>query len=270
MFHLTKVLLLVLLFTCSTLFADFEEGKRVFEKKCSSCHGGYISAKILKENFFEKNNEMLHLNVPTVNMLAYALKDSPLHLGDKEDPEMQKFEIVEFMKDYLYNPNLENSICDPIISKHYKKKESMKGEVSEDEIESIADYLFEYKKMRLKKHPKKYKVLSDSDDTSQFIKQAKEEGKVILVEVTSESCHFCKKMKKEVFSKDDVLKAIDKDFIFIVVDVDKTKLPFDLQKSYQKITPSFFTISSDEVLMNSYPGAWTKEDFLEILKENIK
>jgi thiol-disulfide isomerase/thioredoxin len=254
----------------TTLFADFSSGEKLFKNKCSSCHGAHISAKILKENFYEQNNEILHLKVPTVNMLAYALKDSPLHVGDKNDPEMQKFEIVEFVKDYLYNPNLDNSICDPIISKHYDKKESMKGKISEEEIEQIVDYLFEYKEQREKNHPKKTKKLTDLNGIDKIKKQAKDENKLIIIEAMSETCHFCKKMKKEVFSKKDVQEAIDKNFIFVEVDVDKTKLPFDLEKSYQKITPSFFVVTDKEKLLNSYPGSWTKEDFLEILKENEK
>lgn len=264
-----RIILISFIFTVS-LQADYESGKELFKNKCSSCHGGYISAKVLKENFFVKNNEILHLTIPTVNMLAYALKDSPLHLGDKEDPEMQRFEISEFLKDYLYNPNIQNSICDPIISKHYEKKESMKGKVTEEEIDNITDYLFEYKEQRLKSHPTKNKVLTDLNEIDKIVEQAKADNKIIIIEAMSETCHFCKKMKKEVFSLQEVKDAIEKNFIFVEVDVDKTKLPFDLEKSYKKITPSFFIVSSEKILLNSYPGSWTKEDFLEILRENIK
>lgn len=270
MFHLISRVFISLVVIFGSLSADYESGKKIFEDKCASCHAGHIPMKVLKENFFEKNNTLLNLTIPSVNMLAYALKDSPLHVGDKEDPDMQKFEIAEFMKDYLYNPSLENSICDPIVSKHYVTKESMKGKVSEDEIENITDYLFEYKEQRAKSNPKKTKVLTDLSGISKILNQAKIENKIIIVEAMSETCHFCKKMKDEVFSQKVVQDAIDKNFIFIEVDVDKTQLPFDLQKSYKKITPSFFIVSKDEKLLNSYPGSWTKEDFLEILGENIQ
>ena len=110
MYHLISRVFFVLLVFFANLEADYEAGKKVFENKCSSCHGGHIKISILKENFFEKNNETLKLKIPSVNMLAYALKDSPLRIGDKSDPEMQRIEIEEFMKDYLYNPNRENSI----------------------------------------------------------------------------------------------------------------------------------------------------------------
>jgi thiol-disulfide isomerase/thioredoxin len=270
MFRLISRSFFVLAVLMSSVYADYEAGKKVFENKCSSCHGGYIKISILKDNFFEKNNELLKLKVPTVNMLAYAIMVSPMRIGDKNDPEMQKIEIEEFLKDYLYNPNRENSICDRNILKYYDKKDSMKGKVSEEEISLITDYIIEYRKQRRKAHPKKTKKLTDLSDIDKIKKQAKDENKLIIIEAMSETCHFCKKMKKEVFSKKDVQEAIDKNFIFVEVDVDKTKLPFALEKSYQKITPSFFVVSDKEKLINSYPGSWSKDDFLEILKENEK
>jgi len=270
MFRLISKIGIILTLLFTSLSADYESGEKIFKEKCSSCHKGYISAKVLKENFYNQDNKLLNLTIPTVNMLAYALKDSPLHIGDKSDPEMQKFEIEEFLKDYLYHPNLDNSICDPLISKHYIKKESMQGKVSEDEISQLTDYLFDYKKERLKKHPKKIKKMTDLSGVSHIIEQAKMEKKLIIIEAMSETCHYCKKMKKEVLSKENVQKAIHKNFIFVEVDVDKTKLPFGLEKSYKKITPSFFIVNTEEKLLNSYPGSWTTEDFLEILKENEK
>ena len=213
---------------------------------------------------------MLHLTAPTVNMLAYALKDSSLHIGDKNDEEMQKFEILEFMNEYLYDPKKEDSVCDPTISIHYNKKESMRGKINKKEIIDIVDYLFEYKKRRVASAPTKYKIKTANFNTDKILKQAQDEKKVIVIEAMSESCYFCRKMKKDVFSKKDVQRALSKNFIFIEVDIDKVELPFGLRKNFQGITPSFFFLTSKSKLLNSYPGSWTKEDFLEILKENLE
>lgn len=268
MSHLIKVSIWILLFTCNTLWADFQGGEKIFKDKCSTCHGGYIAGKIIQKNFYEKNNEILHLKSPTVNMIAYSLKDSPLHVGEKDDPEMQKIEIEEFLKDYLYNPDISNSICDPAISKHYDKKESMRGKVSEEEISQITDYLFEYRERRRKNNPKKIEILSGLSDTTLLLKQSKKSNKIILIEAMSQTCHYCKTMEKNVFSDEVIQDKLDKDFIFITVDIDKTKLPFGLDKTYKGFTPSFFMINSSGKLINEYPGGWTKEDFIEILNEN--
>ncbi|MDX1809181.1 MAG: thioredoxin family protein [Sulfurospirillaceae bacterium] len=264
-----KVLIFVVLFILSlSLNADYKTGKEIFAKKCASCHTGYIPGKILEENFYKKNNKLLNLTAPTVNMIAYAMKDSPTHIGDKSDPDMQKIEMNSYLQDYLYHPNRNNSICDKSFLKYYAIKKSMKGQVSEDEIAQITDYLFDYKKMRLLEHPKAKKVVSGELDTKALLKKAKDENKTIIIEAMSQTCHFCQTMKADVLSKKIVQDAIKKDFIFVQIDIDKTKLPFDLTKKYQKITPSFFTLTPDGKFLNSYPGAWKTDDFLEILKEN--
>ena len=66
------IILFVFLFT-SSLLADYKEGKKLFNDKCSSCHGTYISISSLKTNFFSKKNILYNLDTPTANMLAYEI-----------------------------------------------------------------------------------------------------------------------------------------------------------------------------------------------------
>jgi len=250
--------------------AGFVEGKVVFENKCSSCHSGHIAPEQLKKNFFEMNNTLLHLRAPTVNMLAYSIIDSPLHIGDPSDIEMQQIEIEEFLKDYLNNPSRENSICDPNMLKHYDTKESMKDKLTDDEMRELSIYFMEYKKVRLKEYPKPIKILSDSYGVEHLLADARKEDKKIIIEASSQHCHFCKKMKKEVIDTDAMQSAIDSEFIFVEIDIDKMKLPFGLKKAFKGITPTFFFLSKDGKLLNSYPGSWSSSDFNLILNENRK
>ena len=86
-------ILFISLFFVLNLNASFKDGEVVFKNKCSSCHSDYIDFNTLKENFFEKNNELLKLKAPSVNMLAYAIMESPKKVGDPEDAEMREIEI---------------------------------------------------------------------------------------------------------------------------------------------------------------------------------
>ena len=260
------MILFVFIFT-SNLLADYKEGKKIFEEKCSSCHGSYISISSLKTNFFEKKNKLYNLDTPTENMLAYAIMDSSKKIGDPEDPEMRVIEIEEFLKSYLAHPDLNNSVCDPMITKYYKKKEPMK--ITEEEANNLAHYFMEYKKQRELQHPKAIKVLEDGYDEDKILKEAKKEDKTIIVYATSKTCYFCKKMKKEVLDLEDIQSMIDENFIFLEVDVDNIKLPFNLKKHFYGMTPTFFFVSNENKLLNTYPGAWVKDDFIQILKENI-
>ena len=265
-----KGLLLILVIFISNLNASYKKGQEIFLEKCSSCHGKHVDMKILKTNFFEKNNKLLNLTTPTVNMLAYAIMDSPKHLGDKEDPEMQQIEIEEFIKNYLENPDINNSICEPSIIKYYDRKLLVDYKLSDKDISYLAIYFMNYKKQRLKKNPKKIRVLSNNYNENDLLKEAKNTNKKLLVYATSKTCHFCKKMDKEVLSLNDVENEIAKDFIFLKVDIEDVSLPFNLSKGYRGMTPTFFALNNEGKLENKYPGSWNKKDFLMILKENRK
>ena len=260
------VILFLFLFTL-LLKADYIEGKKIFNDKCSSCHGTYISISSLKTNFFEKKNTLYNLDTPTENMLAYAIMDSSKKIGDPEDSEMRQIEIEEFLKSYLAKPDLNNSVCDPMITKYYKKKEPM--QINDNEATNLAQFFMEYKKQRELVHPKTLKVLENGYYEKDILKKAKEQNKSIIIFATSQTCYFCKKMKNNVLNKDDIQSLIDKDFIFLEVDVDNVELPFDLKKNFYGMTPTFFFISNENKLLNIYPGAWVKDDFIAILKKNI-
>lgn len=267
-----KGILLILAIFISNLNANasYEKGHEIFLEKCSSCHSGHIDMKILKSNFFEKDNKLLNLSSPTVNMLAYAMIDSPKHLGEKEDPEMQQIEIEEFLKNYLSKPDISNSICEPSIIKYYDKKLFVDYKLNDEGISALAIYFMNYKKERLKKNPKKVRVLTNSFNENDLLKEATASNKKILVYATSKTCHFCKKMDKEVLSLNDVEEAIQKDFIFLKVDIEDVSLPFNLSEGYRGITPTFFTLNHNGKFQNKYPGSWSKKDFLLILEENKK
>lgn len=260
-------ILLVSLLLLLNLNADYKEGKEIFEQKCSTCHGQFISINTLKENFFEKNNELLNLKSPTVNMLAYAIMDSPKKIGDENDAEMQEIEIENYLKSYLENPDRFNSICDEHILQYYDTKESMK--LSDDEYNNLAIFFMEYKN-NLKNTEVKNTNISSTINEAEILKKAKEENKQIIVYATAKSCYFCKKMDREVLGLPDIKKQIDKNFIYIKNDMDESTLPFGLQKVYKKITPTFFIVSKEGKYIKQYPGSWTKSDFQEILKENLK
>jgi len=267
-----KTLLLISVLFISYLSADFKEGKEIFLQKCSSCHSKYIDMNIIKKNFFENENKTLKLSSPTENMLAYAIIDSPKHLGQSDDPEMQQIEIEEFLKDYLRNPDLNNSICEESVIKYYDKKNPNDYDLSSEDYSNLALYFMSYKEERLKNSTsnKKSKVLSNNFNEEKLLEEANKHKKRILVYATSKTCHFCKKMDKEVLSLNDVKNEIEKDFILLKIDIEDYSLPFNLAKNYKGITPTFFTINSDGKLQSNYPGSWNKKDFLLILKENSK
>ena len=258
--------LIFCLFLFVNLNADYKDGEVVFKNKCSSCHSNFVAVNTIKENFFEKNNKLLNLKAPTVNMLAYAIMDSPKKIGDPNDEDMRQIEIENYLKSYLEKPDKFNSICDEHILKFYETKKAILDLKNED-YTNLAIFFMEYKNNLAK--TQENKVLLSNDETL-ILEKAQKQNKKIIVYATSESCYFCKKMDRDVLNLKEIKNKIDENYVYIKIDVDEIKLPFELQKVYKEITPTFFLVSKEGTYIKQYPGSWTKSDFIEILKENIK
>lgn len=249
-----KKIALLFLFSIISLLGS--EGEKVYQKKCASCHETFIAVEKLMENFMEKNNTLLHLKAPTLNQLSFRLKQQ---IGDpKGDEDMHRMEVGAFISDYLMYPDKQKSVCLTDVIKHFKAMPSMKGQLSEDEIEAVSVFLYEYESQLIKEKSVKYEAFEIAID------KALKEDKIIMIKATSEHCHYCKKMDREVLVEDEVVKALQKDFIAVSVDVGKTTLPLGLKAD---MTPTFFFINKDKKIIKRIPGSWNKEDFLEILKE---
>ncbi len=263
-----KKLIMISVITTVTIFAQFKDGKELFDKYCSSCHKGYIPADKIKQNFFDEDNTLLKLDAPTVNMLVYAIMDGPKKIGDPSDEDMRQAEIEEYLKEMLYHPDKDASICDPTVMKYYKLKKPLKVKLSDDDIANLAEFFMNYKKQRVKNSKPIVKHLSNAYDEKKLLQDAKESGKNIIIEVSSPHCHYCKKMKREVIESDDIKDLLSKNYIFIEMNVEKEKIPFNLKKEYKHITPSFFFLDSSGKLIASYAGSWNKSDFTMILNEH--
>ena len=231
------------------------EGERVYEEKCAGCHPLYIPADRLMKNFMEMNNTLLHLKAPAVNQLAYRLKQ---RIGDpKGDKDIQLMEIQSFVRDYLFHPDRQKSVCMPEVRRYFETMPSREGKIEEEEVDAVAEWIFFFIP------PKKERglVYVDFDRAKRL---AKATGKIILIEVTSPTCHYCLKMERTTLKDPDVVSAIDRNFVPVRVDVSREKLPAGLKWS---MTPTFFFLDAEGHLLKKVPGAWQKEDFLEILKE---
>ena len=236
------------------------EGEEVYKKKCASCHETFVPVEILMKNFKEMNNTMLHLKAPTLNQLSFRLKQM---IGDpRGDEDMHRMEVSAFVADYLIYPDKQKSVCIRAVIESFDAMPSMKGKLTIEEIEAVSNYLYDFDTKMIKKKSIQY----ESFDSA--LKKARFEDKIIMIKATSPHCHYCIKMDREVLVEEEVRQALQKDFIVVSVDVSKGSLPLGLSAG---MTPTFFFIFQDKntakIKTKSIPGAWNKEDFLEILKE---
>lgn len=101
-----------------------ESYKKIFENKCMECHQKSMPIPLLMKNFIEENNKTLKLKAPTGNEISFRLKQQ---IGSREDIEFHLHQTNDFLKDYLYNPDLSKTICLHGVIRHFKVMPSMKG-----------------------------------------------------------------------------------------------------------------------------------------------
>ncbi|MEA1880233.1 MAG: thioredoxin family protein [Campylobacterota bacterium] len=237
-------------------FIYASDGKDIYEKKCASCHKGYISMDALKKNYLDYNNTLLKLAAPTINQLSYRLKQ---RIGDpKGDNDMHRMEVSAFISDYVYYPDRDKSVCLPDVMQHFKTMPSLKGKISEEELEEVNMFIYEYDEKIVKQKSVKYEGFDEA------LKRAKKEHKIIMIKAMTDDCHYCRKMEREVMIEKDVTDVLNKDFITVMVDVSKMKLPLGLKS---EVTPTFVFVDEESNVLMHIPGAWNKTDFLLLLEE---
>ena len=161
-----KVVLTLILFSY-LLFGD--KGKEIFKKKCESCHVSYISNRLLRENFMEYNNTKLKLKAPTLNMISFRLKEV---IGNRDfDADMHKFEVVEFIKSYVKKPDQTKSKCIKKVLEVFHTMHSMKGKISDEELQKVAEYIYNYeaKEQKQKGDNNFYVSVLSSDGMSKIV-----------------------------------------------------------------------------------------------------
>jgi thioredoxin-related protein len=226
-------------------------GEDIFKSKCSSCHSEYVPFEQLIENFEKHDNKLLNLKAPTLNQMSFRLKTN---IGDpKGDEEIHLMEVVEFITDYSINPDKSKTVCLNEVIKHFDTMPSLKGKISEDELEAVGEYIYYANQNR-----------EVSDELKwQNVSNVKNDDKLYLVEVMSSSCYYCKNMDKTVFTDKEVIKSINSFFTPIRINKSNESIDSRFKTSF---VPTFFFYKNGKVI-KKLPGAWKKDDFLSILNK---
>lgn len=239
----------IILFTffISSIFAS---GEDVFNKKCLECHVKYVPIDKLVSNF-EGGNKELKLKAPTLNQLSFRLKSM---IGDpRGDEDMHRMEVGSFISDYVIHPDKNKSVCMDVVMEHFETMPSLEGKIDDEELEEVNEYIYNFDK---ETNPNKIpwgKVESIKNDNN-----------IYLVEVMSDSCYFCKTMDKDVFSQNDVISLINRNFIPIRIN----KSLGDNEGIFAtQFIPTFYFVKNGQII-KKLPGAWKYDDFKELLIEN--
>lgn len=109
--------------------SDSISGEILFEKKCMLCH---IKTKT--------SPHMKYLSSPPMTGVAYHMK---LIYTDSVSGIINRQAAYEHIMTYVLNPDVSISICDSARIGEYGMMPSLKGSVSEYELEAIANYILD-------------------------------------------------------------------------------------------------------------------------------
>lgn len=104
------------------------DGEELISQKCEKCHNLDMPPKSYE-------NEV----APSMMAVTFHLKD----FIKSNNPSEHEGKIVEFIKDYVIAPSREKSYCDKESLDSYGVMPSQKGEVTQNELEAIAHYMYQ-------------------------------------------------------------------------------------------------------------------------------
>jgi len=105
------------------------DGKKLLEQKCSVCHNLDLPPKTFVDE-----------KAPPMMAVAFHIKD--FIPASNESEKIPK--AIDFVKDYVIHPSKEKSFCDKKSLQTYGVMPSQKGNVTQEELQAIGEYMFEH------------------------------------------------------------------------------------------------------------------------------
>jgi uncharacterized protein YyaL (SSP411 family) len=96
---------------------------------------------------------------------------------------------------------------------------------------------------------------------------AKQQNKLIMVDVALTTCPPCKYLATKVYTDDEVADYINENFIPVFYLADQDRLPTEIQTYFTGSTPTIMFIKPNGELFYSFIGARPPKMFLKILKD---
>ena len=92
--------------------------------------------------------------------------------------------------------------------------------------------------------------------------------KLILINIESDDCPYCKKMRKEVFDNPANRSKIDAKYLVVTFKNSDPSLPRDLQPRYVPANAIYSPTKKD--IVDAYAGYMEAKSFMDMLEETYK
>jgi len=126
--------LLFLPLCAGSLFSQGIDGYKVYKEKCASCHVETMSKTDALQN-------LKNLKAPPMIEVSARLKENIKTTDDEDDVNRHLF--ILFVKDYIINPKLDNSMCHSGALERFGTMPSLKGKITDLQREAVAEWVYD-------------------------------------------------------------------------------------------------------------------------------
>lgn len=123
-----------LLSISTSVMLSAADGYHVYQKYCASCHAEMLSREEVLKNIST-------IKAPPMVEVSNRLK-SNIRIMDNDD-DIKRRVVIAFIKDYIQNPNVMYSMCEPMAIEKFGIMPSLKGKLNADERQSIAEWVYD-------------------------------------------------------------------------------------------------------------------------------
>lgn len=126
-----KSITLIALTAISLMGAD---GYKVYQNNCMKCHAEMMTKTEALKSFKT-------LKAPPMVEVANKLKGN-IRIVD-EDMDIKRRVVIAFVKDYIDNPSIQYSMCEPMALEKFGVMPSLKGKLNEKEKQAVAEWIYD-------------------------------------------------------------------------------------------------------------------------------
>ena len=126
-----KSLVLITLSSLTLLGAD---GYKVYKDNCMKCHAEMMTKAEALKSFKT-------LKAPPMVEVSNKLKNN-IHTND-DDIDVKRRVVIAFIKDYIDNPSVQYSMCEPMAIEKFGIMPSLKGKLNERQKEAVAQWIYD-------------------------------------------------------------------------------------------------------------------------------
>lgn len=127
-----KTLTFLALTTITLLGAD---GYKVYKNNCMKCHVEMMTKTEALKSFKS-------LKAPPMVEVSNKLKENIRTMDD--DSDVKRRVVIAFIKDYIDNPSLQYSMCEPMAIEKFGIMPSLKGKLNEAQKQAVAEWIYDH------------------------------------------------------------------------------------------------------------------------------